>query len=379
MILRPRSAAHLLFGLSALACDNAKPAVAPTAGSPPPPASAPAAPAPETAPTSPAPAPAPSAAPVEATSFPLPAGTGDALLDLLAYEPKKDRVWIPMARDVGSVDVFDIASSTFHRVGGFAVVKKEARGKTRSMGPSSVSIGDGFAYVGNRGTSEVCAIDTATLKLGACAKVPVAPDCVAYVSSAKEVWVTSPGAQSIVVFDATKKDRLTQKHVIKLEGDPEAFAVDDARGVFYTNFEDKDRTVAIEIKSRAVKATWSPSCGGSGPRGIVLDPARNLLVVACTDHVQVIDPKSDGKNLGKLDTGAGVDIIDYAPTTRRVYVASGKTAKLTVALLDDDGSLSVVGTAKTAEGARNAVVDAKGNAYLVDAPAARLLVVPAPK
>jgi DNA-binding beta-propeller fold protein YncE len=301
------------------------------------------------------------------------------MLDLIAYEPKKDRVWIPMTRDVGSVDAFDIASSTFHRVGGLAVVKKDAKGKTRSLGPSSVSIGDGVAYVGNRGTSEVCVVDTATLKLGACAKVPVSPDCVAYVSTSKEVWVTSPDAQSIVVFDASKKDRLTQKHVIKLEGDPEAFAVDDAHGVFYTNFEDKDRTVAIDVKTRAVKATWSPNCGSAGPRGLVLDAARNLLVVACTDHVQVLDPKSDGKNLGKLDTGAGVDIIDFEPASRRVYAASGKAAKLTVALLDDDGSLTVVGTAKTAERARNAVVDGKGNAYLVDPAAPRLLVVPPPK
>jgi DNA-binding beta-propeller fold protein YncE len=301
------------------------------------------------------------------------------MLDLLAYEPKKDRVWIPMARDVGSVDVFDIASSTFHRVGGLAVAKKEAKGKTRSLGPSSVSLGDGVAYVGNRGTNEVCMIDTGTLKLGSCVKAPVAPDCVAYVSSSKEVWVTSPDAQSIVVFDASKKDRLAQKHVMKLEGDPEAFAVDDAHGVFYTNFEDKDRTVAIDIKTRAVKATWSPNCGSQGPRGLVLDAQRNLLAVACTDHVQVLDPKSDGKNLGRLDTGGGVDILDYAPESRRVYAASGKAAKLTVALLDDDGSLTVVATAKTAEGARNAVVDAKGNAYLVDAAAPRLLVVPAPK
>jgi DNA-binding beta-propeller fold protein YncE len=277
------------------------------------------------------------------------------------------------------VDVFDVAKSTFTRVSGLAVVKKDVNGKTRRMGPSSASVGDGVVYIGNRGTNEVCVVDATSLSLGKCAKVPVAPDCVAYIPSAKELWVTSPHEKTIVIFDASKKETLTQKQVSKFEGAPEAFAVDDRRGIFYTNFEDKDRTVAIDIKTRAVKATWTPNCGEDGPRGLVVDVDRNLLVVACTDHLQVLDPKSDGKNLGKMDTGAGVDIIDYAPTTQRVYVASGKTAKLTIAHLGDDGMLSSLATATTAERARNAVVDKSGNAYLVDPSGPRLLVISAPK
>jgi DNA-binding beta-propeller fold protein YncE len=381
MTLRPAHVVPvLLSALAAVACDHDKPAVAPS----PAPSSAPApsaiASAPDATPSPAPPTSSASSAPAEqVASFQLPEGHGPVSLDLLAYEPKKNRVWIPIARDAGSVEVFDVATSAFQRVEGLAVVKKEANGKARSMGPSSAAVGDGVVYVGNRGTSEVCIVDASTLKLGSCAKVPVAPDCVVYVASSKEVWATSPHAQSIVVFDASKQGRLTQKQVIKLDGDPEAFAVDDGRGVFYTNFEDKDRTVAIDVKTRAVKATWSPNCGSEGPRGISLDAERNLLAVACTDHVQVLDPKSAGKNLGKLDTGAGVDILDYAPKTRALYVASGKAAKLTVARLGDDGSLTVVETVPTAPGARNAVVDAQGNAYLIDPAGPRLLVVRAPK
>jgi hypothetical protein len=51
------------------------------------------------------------------------------VLDLLAYELKMNRVWIPMARDVGSVDVFDVATASFKPVGGLAVIEKEPRGK----------------------------------------------------------------------------------------------------------------------------------------------------------------------------------------------------------------------------------------------------------
>jgi hypothetical protein len=42
-----------------------------------------------------------------------------------------------------------------------------------------------------------------------------------------------------------------------------------------------------------------------------------------------------------------------------------------------DGALSVLAKVKTAEGARNAVVDGSGNAYLTDARGGQILVVSA--
>jgi len=75
----------------------------------------------------------------------------------------------------------------------------------------------------------------------------------------------------------------------------------------------------------------------------------------------------------------GVDNLDYAPGTRLLYAAAGKAARLTVARLEDDGQLTVTATAETAPGARNAVSDANGNAYLADGQAARLLLVSAAK
>jgi hypothetical protein len=90
----------------------------------------------------------------------------------------------------------------------------------------------------------------------------------------------------------------------------------------------------------------------------------------------VLDSGHDGAPLGKLDTGAGLDNIEFA--AGKVYAAAGKAAKLTIAGLDDKGQLSIIAAGPTSEGARNAVTDQNGNAYLADAPAARLLVVAAP-
>jgi DNA-binding beta-propeller fold protein YncE len=304
-------------------------------------------------------------------SFPLPGATGPVSLDYIGYESARDRVWVPVG-DTGSADVFDIATSTFTRVDGFKSIERDAHGKKRKMGPSAVSMGDGFAYIGDRADGEVCAVPLASLELGTCLKLPSATDGVVYVASEKEVWVTTPHDHSITVLDASAPAAIKPKLVIQSEGEPEGYAVDAAHGLFYTNLEDKNRTLVIDIKTHAIKATWSPQCGADGPRGVAVDGARNLVFVACTDGVQVLDAAHDGAVLGHLDTGAGVDNIDYDPATKLLYVAAGKAARLTVARIDDQGLTTVVATAATSEGIRNAVVDAKGNVYVADSKAAKL-------
>ena len=303
----------------------------------------------------------------------LPGASGPAFLDYIAYEKSPSRVWVPVP-ETASVDVFDIATLTFHRIDGFANAKKEWHSKMRTFGPSAVTIGDGFAYVGNRATSEVCPIDVKTLKASACFKTPNALDGIAYVASAKEVWVTSPEDQSLTVLDASKGDSLKAKTIVKVGGAPEGFAVDDLHGLFFTNLEDKGGTVVIDVKSHSVKSTWNAACGNDGPRGVAVDPARALVIVACTEHVQVLDAAHNGTLLGKLETGLGVDNIDLIEPQHLLFVAAAKAARLTVAKVDAKGQLTVVATIPTTEGARNAVADSNGNAYVADSQGAHLIV-----
>src|SRR5262249_13670299 len=162
------------------------------------------------------------------------------------------------------------------------------------------------------------------------------------------------------------------------EGSPEGYAVDSSHGVFYTNLEDKDLTLAIDVKSRSVKSRWKPGCGEDGPRGLAVDPALGLLFVACTDNAVALDIKHDGVVRSRLTTGAGVDNIDYLPAKRLLYVAAGREALLTVAHVADDGTLTGVASGKTAEGARVVVADAKGGAYVADSRGGRILYFPAP-
>ena len=306
----------------------------------------------------------------------LPGASAPSSIDLIALDRERGRVWLPVAT-TASVDVLDIASGNFTRVDGFKSVEREVNGKKRTLGPSAAAVGDRFVYIANRASQEVCPVDASTLKLGKCLALAAPTDAITYVAATHEVWVTMPKARTIAIVDATKPDALALKATIKLDGEPECFAVDDRRGLVFTNLEDKGTTLAIDVKSRKVTSTWSPACDADGPRGVAFDAAHDFVVVACTDHLQLLDSGHDGVLLGKLETGAGVDNIDFVDG--RIYVAAGKAAKLTIARVDEKGEFAVIATAATSEGVRNAVADAMGNVYAPDARGARVLVFRAPQ
>ena len=233
-------------------------------------------------------------------------------------------------------------------------------------------MGLGSVYVGNRADSKVCAIDSASLAKGPCLKLDSMPDGLAYVAATKEVWVTTPRDNSLTILDASAA--LTAKATITLDGQPEGFAVDEARGIFYTNLEDKDRTLSIDIRSHAVTKTWMPGCGEEGPRGLALDQQHDFLLVACPSRVIVLDAGHDGKLLSSVDTGEGVDNIDFVASRHELYAAAAGAAKLTVARLDAQGKLTAVATVATAPGARNAVATDEGTAYVTDSREGKVLV-----
>ncbi len=312
----------------------------------------------------------PAAPAVRALALPGAPETG-ASMDYTAYDAIHHRVWVP-AGNTGSVYVIDTTNDQATRIAGFQTAEVEMRGQKRTVGPSSATVGDGVVYIGNRADASVCAVDAVSLKIGGCAKLDSSPDGLAYVAATKEVWVTTPRDKSIVVLDAAA---LAVKAKLRLDGAPEGYAVDNQRGIFYTNLEDKDRTLTIDLRSRAVARTWMPNCGEKGPRGLALDGARNFLFVACTDHVVALDAGHDGKLLSQIDTGDGVDNIDYVEPRAELFAAAGRAGKLTIAHVDQKGALTPAAVVTTAVGARNAVATERGAAYLIDPQRGRVLAV----
>jgi DNA-binding beta-propeller fold protein YncE len=322
------------------------------------------------APAAPAPTPTTQYA---ATPLALPgAGPDGVLMDYIIFDPRTRTVWAP-AGNTAAIDVVDIATRQIAQVTGFPTQEVERGGRKRTIGPSSATLGEaGTVYVGNRGDSSVCAVDEAKLVRGTCGTLDSSPDGIAYVAKTKEVWVTTPRDKSIRVLDATT---LAQKARIAFDGDPEGFAVDAARNRFYTNMEDKDLTLAIDLTSHATVATWKPGCGEAGPRGLRMAEAEGFLIVACTNKIETLDAGHDGAILGSVDTGAGVDDLDYTPANHMVYVGAAKDAKLTIASLDAKGALASVVVVPTKQGARNPAAAADGSVYLANSQGGELVVV----
>jgi DNA-binding beta-propeller fold protein YncE len=308
----------------------------------------------------------------------LPGATGSVSLDYLAIDRAAGRVWIP-AGETGSVDVFDVATGKVTRIEGFPIAEREGHAGKRVVGPSSATVGEGFVFVGNRASSEVCAIDAARLVKGACVTLPSPPDGLQYVAATQEVWATTPRDKAILVLDAATPGKLAIKSKITLEGAPEGYAIDQARGVFYTNLEDLNKTLVLDVRGHRVTATWDPRCGAEGPRGLAVDPAKGFLFVACTDLVKVLDAAHGGAQLSQLVAGEGIDNIDYVDARAELFVAAGKAGTLTVAHVDEKGALSIAATAPTAPGTRVVVAGRDGAAYVADGKQGRVLALtPAP-
>ncbi len=308
----------------------------------------------------------------------LPGASADGIsMDYLVFDPATHAVWVP-AGNTGAVDVVDPSTGKVRQVTGFPTAEMGSGDRKRVVGPSSATVGSGTIYIGNRGDSTVCAVNPKTLTRGICHKVDSMPDGLAYVAATKEVWVTTPRDKSIRILDATTLD---EKAKLTFDGNPEGFAVDGKRGRFYTNMEDKDLTLAIDLKTHKTVATWKPACGEDGPHGLRIDEKAGQLFIACSTRSEVMDVAHDGAILSSIDTGDGVDDIDYSEATHLLYIGAAKAGILTVARADANGKLTIVAKVPTHTGARNAAVTSDGEVYLGHSGLGKLsdLVVASPK
>ena len=140
--------------------------------------------------------------------------------------------------------------------------------------------------------------------------------------------------------------------------------MDAKRGRFYMNYEDKDLTTAIDLKTHKTVAKWPAGCGEDGPHGLSVDQDPGFLFVACSTRAEVLDAGHNGEKLSSIDTGDGVDDLTFSPPTHTLYVGAAKDARLTVARVDAAGKLTQVAQVLTHEGARNGVTTTGGTVYL---------------
>src|SRR5947209_8138405 len=176
----------------------------------------------------------------------LPGATGAVALDYFAYDRAAGKLWVP-ASNTGSVDVIDGKTDAVSQIAGFPTGDIERHGRKITVGPTAASVGDGVVYVGDRGNATICIIDARTLARGECLPIAqpsaaITPDGVVYVAATRELWLTlrarsgdNAPAKSLEVFDASDPHHLKPKTKIPLDGLAEGYAVDNQRGLFYTN------------------------------------------------------------------------------------------------------------------------------------------------
>jgi hypothetical protein len=302
----------------------------------------------------------------------LPDGNGGIGFDDLRFDAATRRLLIPAGR-TGNVDVIDAATGAIAPIAGFSKIARYDAGHGQSV--TSVDVGGGFLFATDRTALVLAVVDVAARRIVARVPLAAAPDYVRYVAATREVWVTEPGKKRIELFSLSRATPPVPAHAgfIEAPGGPESLVIDGRRGRAYTH-KWKRETMAIDLATRAVVATWPSGC--ADPRGIALDEARAILLVGCEDGTAAaLDVAHDGKLLSTVQSGRGVDIIAYDPGRAHLYLPGDESATLAIIGVGNQGALSVLGIAPTAKDAHCVVSDEKGSAYVCDPQKGRLLVV----
>lgn len=322
---------------------------------------------PSAAPPPPSAAPPAAALPAVVT---LPQGAPGIGFDDLRFSPELDRVLVPAGRS-GNIDLVDPTSGASTAIGGFSA---EARfGGGHDFGVTSVDLADKRLYATDRTALKLDVIDIDTKAIVAKTTLAASPDYVRFIAPTGEIWVTEPDADQIEIFRLPKGGAPEQAAILKTKGGPESLVIDATRGKAYAHLW-AGKTIAIDLKSRAITDTWPNGCQGS--RGIALDEPHGWLFAGCAEGKAVtLDIAHGGKQLSSLSNGAGVDIIDYSPSLGHLYLPGGKSATMAILGVSASGELSLLGVVPTASYAHCVTVDKHGTAFVCDPGHGQLLVV----
>lgn len=300
----------------------------------------------------------------------IPGGSAGIGFDDLKFSGSLGRVLVPAGR-TGSLVLLDPATRNVTPIDGFSAKKDYGGG--HDDGVTSADSGRGWIFATDRTSGLLSVIDPAGRRILSKSKLGGAPDYVRYVEPAGEAWVTEPDSERIEIFHLLAGIPPAAVHdaFLAVPGGPESLVVDVRRGRAYTHLWN-GKTVAIDIKARAIVATWENGCKGS--RGVALDEARGFLFAACSEGKAVVLDVASGKELSSARSGSGVDVIDYNAQLSHLYVPAAKSATMTVFGVSPAGKLSVLGTKTTAPGAHCVAADLSGNVFVCDPKKGRLLV-----
>jgi len=185
------------------------------------------------------------------------------------------------------------------------------------------------------------------------------PDGFLYDPATKRVFTFNARSKDASAIDASTGEVLGN---VALGGKPEA-AQSDGAGHVWVNIEDKAQLAEFDAKALKVLNT-SPLPGCEEPTGMAIDVSRKRLFIGCHSKVMLV-AGYDGKVVGSVPIGEGVDAANFDPATKLAFASCGD-GTITVAHEDTPGKFTVVQTISTQRGARTMTLDTKNhNIYTV--------------
>jgi outer membrane protein assembly factor BamB len=146
-------------------------------------------------------------------------------------------------------------------------------------------------------------------------------------------------------------------------GGPESLVIDQDGGRAYTHLWD-GATVAIDVRTREVGEPWPNGCSGS--RGIALDVEHGLVFAGCAEGRAAALDASDGRIVGEIWPISGVDVIDWSPSRRHLYLAGQISANVAIVGVSARGELGLLGLEDAALYDHCVTTDDDGRAFVCD-------------
>ncbi len=282
--------------------------------------------------------------------------------DDFTYDSQLRRVIVPSA-ETGQVALIDPSNLQAQLISGFS---RQEDTSNPIIGATSVAISGNFLYGLDQATMSIKTIQLDNGSLISATKVQAAPDYIRFVSATNELWVTEKSLHQIEIFSVSADNPpvLQSAGVISVPNGPEGLAIDDLRGLAFTNRPDQSLTDVIQVMTHSVIAQWGSGC--SSAKGLALDEDDGYLLVACAEgKLVVMDINSDGFQVTSQNFGGDLDAVAYNPLLHHIYLPSGASGVVAIFQLQKT-SLRLLGTADTDINARCVTADGDNNIWVCD-------------
>jgi outer membrane protein assembly factor BamB len=289
--------------------------------------------------------------------------------DDLGFSRQLRKVLVP-AGGSGRIDLVDPDSlAVTSMVGGASTSYAGGHGD----GITSVDSDGTRLFATDRTSRRVLVVNPTTGALLASASLTGHPDYVRWVAGTAELWVTEPSEERIEVFSLAPDNVVRASGQIRVSGGPESLVVDETGTRAFTHLWNGN-TLAIDASKRSLVAKWPNGCRGS--RGIAFDARDGILFAGCAEGKLVaLDVNHNGRKLGSVATGPGVDVIAYNEALRHAYVPASDSGDMTVVSVSAKGELRSLRVVPTARGAHCVAADDRAHAWVCDPAHGQLLLI----